>query len=101
MRWMKPPPEDLPPTPNAFVVPLSQVGDYLPPGHPTVAPAERAATLEARHRAYNRRTNPAGLNLGHGSDSTCQPSCDAAHGIGNAQLPPPLIPLLQLYLMLS
>jgi hypothetical protein len=64
MRWQSPPAGDLPPAPNAFVVPLAQVRDFLPLDHPTVTPAERGAALEARTQAYNRRTNPAGLAPG-------------------------------------
>lgn len=63
MRWNKPPGLDAP-KPTARVVELAQLRSYLPAGHPIVTPAERAATLERRRQAYDRRTNPAGLELG-------------------------------------
>jgi hypothetical protein len=63
MRWNKPQGGDAP-KPTTYLVPLAELRSHLPAGHPRVTPEERAATLERRRQAYNRRTNPAGLALG-------------------------------------
>lgn len=63
MRWNRPPGLDAP-KPTATVVKLADVRAHLPADHPRVTADERAAMLERRRQAYDRRTNPAGLELG-------------------------------------
>jgi hypothetical protein len=63
MRWNRPPGLDAP-KPKTTVVRLADLRAHLPAGHPHVTTEARAATLERRRRAYDRRTNPAGLELG-------------------------------------
>jgi len=64
MRFLIPDVGDLPTDPATSLVPIGDVLSMMPAGHPTVTPAERAATLAARGQVFNRRTNPAGLHLG-------------------------------------
>lgn len=63
MRWNRPDGLDAP-QPVARVVKLAELRAHLPADHPRVTAAERAETLARRRRAYDRRTNPAGLELG-------------------------------------
>ena len=72
MRWNRPPGLDAE-RPNAYVVKLAELRAHLPAGHPTVTAEERAATLVRRRQAYNRRTNPAGLELGAARDPVGSP----------------------------
>lgn len=72
MRWNRPPGLDAP-RPSATVVKLAELRAHLPADHPRVTPEQRAATLLARRRAYDRRSNPAGLELGAASDARAVP----------------------------
>ncbi|MGC6472482.1 MAG: hypothetical protein ACON4W_06370 [Parvibaculales bacterium] len=55
-RWQSPDG----PVPKTSVkrVPLSELRDHLPEGHPVMKPKSRVAQLRARRAAYNRRLNP-------------------------------------------
>lgn len=63
MRWNDPPGLDAE-KPRATIVKLAELRAHLPADHPRVTREERAVTLANRRRAYDRRTNPAGLELG-------------------------------------
>jgi len=59
MRWQSPDQEIV--RPVTQIVPLVDLRDNLPEGHPVIAATERASILRARLSGYNRRKNPAGF----------------------------------------
>ncbi|MBW1875093.1 MAG: DUF1214 domain-containing protein [Deltaproteobacteria bacterium] len=60
MRWQSPSEGRHPDKPTVKLVAFDDIGANLPDGHPSVTPEERAAALQERYEAVNKRRNPTG-----------------------------------------
>jgi MYXO-CTERM domain-containing protein len=58
MRWQSPAEDEYPDKPTVKLVAFDEILANLPDGHPTVTPEERAAVLQERYEAVNKRRNP-------------------------------------------
>jgi MYXO-CTERM domain-containing protein len=60
MRWQSPSDDEYPEKPTVKVVAFDDIRPNLPENHPAVTPEERAAVLQERYKAVNKRRNPTG-----------------------------------------
>lgn len=58
IRWQSPSADEYPDKPSVTKVAFDEVRENLPAGHPTVTLEERAAVLQERYEAVNKRRNP-------------------------------------------
>ncbi|MBW2377228.1 MAG: DUF1214 domain-containing protein, partial [Deltaproteobacteria bacterium] len=58
MRWQSPSEDEYPDKPTVKLVAFDDIRANLPAGHPTVTLEERAAVLQERYEAVNKRRNP-------------------------------------------
>jgi len=58
MRWQSPSDDDYPAKPTVKRVAFEDIRDNLPSSHPSVTPEQRAAVLQERYEAVNKRRNP-------------------------------------------
>jgi MYXO-CTERM domain-containing protein len=58
MRWQSPSEDEYPDKPTVKLVAFDDIRANLPEGHPTVTLEERAAVLQERYEAVNKRRNP-------------------------------------------